>query len=163
MLYSATLTNKVNEQEARYKKTTEVYPNDCRAYNNLATIALQAGDAATAENYIGKASDANGLAEVLGNLHLAQGNYALAEQDFKKVNSNSAALAQILNKNYSAAEKTLNNVKNADAMTDYLKAVLNARQGNKGAAKNALAAALAKDPSLASYAAKDLELSDLSK
>ena len=197
MLYSATLTNKVNEQEARYKKTTEVYPNDCRAYNNLATIeyargnyaaaknyaqkalsvnpksaeananlgliALQAGDAATAENYIAKAADANGLAEVLGNLHLAQGNYALAEQDFNKVNSNSAALAQILNKNYSAAEKTLNNVKNADAMTDYLKAVLNARQGNKGAAKNALAAALAKDPSLASYAAKDLELAGISK
>jgi len=94
---------------------------------------------------------------------LAQGNYALAEQDFNKVNSNSAALAQILNKNYSAAEKTLNNVKNADAMTDYLKAVLNARQGNKGAAKNALAAALAKDPSLASYAAKDLELAGISK
>jgi len=54
-------------------------------------------------------------------------------------------------------------VKNADAMTDYLKAVLNARQGNKGAAKNALAAALAKDPSLASYAAKDLELAGISK
>lgn len=197
MLYSATLTNKVNEQEARYKKTTEVYPNDCRAYNNLATIeyargnyaaakkyaekalainpksaeananigliALQAGDVATAENYIAKSADANGLAEVLGNLHLAQGNYALAEQDFAKVNSNSAALAQILNKNYNAAEKTLNNVKNADAMTDYLKAVLNARQGNKGAATKALAAALAKDPSLASYAAKDLELAGISK
>ena len=131
--------------------------------DSLGLIALQAGDAATAENYIAKAADANGLAEVLGNLHLAQGNYALAEQDFNKVNSNSAALAQILNKNYSAAEKTLNNVKNADAMTDYLKAVLNARQGNKGAAKNALAAALAKDPSLASYAAKDPELAGISK
>lgn len=197
MLYAATLTEKTGEQEARYKRTTEVYPNDCRAYNNLATIeygrgnyadakayaqkalainpksaeananigliALQAGDVATAENYIAKSADANGLAEVLGNLHLAQGNYALAEQDFAKVYSNSAALAQILNKNYNAAEKTLNNVKNADAMTEYLKAILNVRQGNKGAATKALAAALAKDPSLKAYAAKDIELAGIGK
>lgn len=197
LLYSATLTDNVSEQESRYKTTTEVYPNDCRAFNNLAAIeyakgnysaaknyinkaqainpnnaetnanfgliALQAGDTKTAENYIAKAANANGLAEVLGNLHLAQGNYALAEQDFANVNSNSAALAQILNKNYSAAANTLKNVKNADAMTDYLTAILNARQGNSGAAATALRSAIAKDPSLASYAANDLELAKVSK
>lgn len=197
LLYSATLTDNVSEQESRYKTTTEVYPNDCRAFNNLAAIeyakgnysaaknyinkaqainpnnaetnanfgliALQAGDTKTAENYIAKAAEANGLAEVLGNLHLAQGNYALAEQDFANVNSNSAALAQILNKNYSAAANTLKNVKNADAMTDYLTAILNARQGNSGAAATALRSAIAKDPSLASYAANDLELAKVSK
>ena len=197
MLYSATLTDNAAEQEARYKKTIEVYPNDCRAYNNVAAleyakgnyseakkyaqkalsidpknseananlglIALQAGDTQTAESYIAKASEANGLAEVLGNLHLAQGKYTLAEQDFGKVNSNSAALAQIVNKNYSAAANTLNNVKNADAMTEYLKAILNARQGNNGAAQTALRNAIAKDPSLAAYAAKDLELAGINK
>lgn len=197
MLYSATLTENAAEQENRYKKTTEIYPNDARAYNNIAAmeyakgnyaeakkyaqkalsidpksseananlglIALQAGDTKTAETYIAKASTAEGLAEVLGNLHLAQGNYALAEQDFAKVNSNSAALSQILNKNYSAAAKTLANVKNADAMTDYLTAILNARQGNSGAATAALRSAIAKDPTLASYAANDLELSKINK
>ena len=197
MLYSATLTENAAEQENRYKKTTEIYPNDARAYNNIAAmeyakgnyaeakkyaqkalsidpksseananlglIALQAGDTKTAETYIAKASTAEGLAEVLGNLHLAQGNYALAEQDFAKVNSNSAALSQILNKNYSAAAKTLANVKNADAMTDYLTAILNARQGNSGAATAALRSAIAKDPTLASYASNDLELSKINK
>lgn len=197
MLYSATLTENAAEQENRYKKTTEIYPKDARAYNNIAAleyakgnyaeakkyaqkalsidpksseananlglIALQAGDTKTAETYIAKASTAEGLAEVLGNLHLAQGNYALAEQDFAKVNSNSAALSQILNKNYSAAAKTLANVKNADAMTDYLTAILNARQGNSGAATAALRSAIAKDPTLASYAANDLELSKINK
>lgn len=197
LLYAATLTDNAAEQEAIYKTATQVYPNDCRAYNNVATIeyakgnyaeaknwlqkalavdsknnetnanlgliALQEGDIAAAEIHIAKASTANGLAEVVGNLHLAQGNYAQAESCFGKVKSNSAALAQILNKNYSAAEKTLGGIKNADAMTEYLKAVLNARQGNNGAATTALRNAIAKDPNLAEYAAADLELSKISK
>ena len=197
LLYAATLTDNIDEQEQIYKTTTQVYPNDCRAYNNVAVIeyakgnydeaknyiakaqaidpnndeananlgliALQAGDVKTAETYISKASNANGLAEVLGNLHLAQGNYAQAEQNFAKVNSNSAALAQILNKNYSAASSTLSNIKNPDGMTDYLKAILYARQGNNSEAATALRSAVSKDPSLAQYAANDLELANVSK
>ena len=100
---------------------------------------------------------------MVGNLHLAQGNYAQAEQDFAKVNSNSAALAQILNKNYSAATNTLANIKNGDAMTDYLRAILLARQGNNAEAATALRSAVAKDASLAQYAANDLELANVSK
>ena len=100
---------------------------------------------------------------MLGNLHLAQGKYAQAEQDFGKLATNSAALAQLLNKNYQAAAQTLANVKNADATTDYLKAIVNARTGNNSAAAQALAAAVAKDPTLAAYAAKDLELINVQK
>ena len=124
---------------------------------NLGLLALQQGDVKTAENYIGQAGNANGLAETLGNLHLAQGNYALAEQDFNGVNSNSAALAQILNKNYAKATQTLKNVKNADGMTDYLQAIVNARQGNADAAQSFLRSAIQKDPSLKAYADNDLE------
>ena len=124
---------------------------------NLGLLALQQGDVKTAENYIGQAGNANGLAETLGNLHLAQGNYALAEQDFNGVNSNSAALAQILNKNYAKATQTLKNVKNADGMTDYLQAIVNARQGNADAAQSFLRSAIQKDPSLKVYADNDLE------
>ena len=124
---------------------------------NLGLLALQQGDIKTAENYIGQAGNANGLAETLGNLHLAQGNYALAEQDFNGVNSNSAALAQILSKNYAKATQTLKNVKNADGMTDYLQAIVNARQGNADAAQSFLRSAIQKDPSLKAYADNDLE------
>ena len=74
---------------------------------NLGLLALKNGDIAAAENLIAGATDANGLQEVLGNLNLAKGNYAQAEQDFKDVYSNSAALAQILNKNYASAAVTL--------------------------------------------------------
>ena len=124
---------------------------------NQGLLALQRGDIKAAENYIGQAGNAAGLAEALGNLHLAQGNYALAEQDFNGVNSNSAALAQILNKNYAKAAQTLKNVEKADGMTDYLQAIVNVRQGNTDAAQSFLRSAIQKDPSLKAYADNDLE------
>ena len=197
ILYAATLTKDANEQEAIYKKAIEVYPNDARAYNNVAAIeyakgnysaaqeyarkalavdsksgeanvnlgliALKDGDVKTAETLIAKGGNAKGVNEALGNLHLAQGNYAQAERDFAGVNSNAAALAQILNSNYAAAAQTLDKVEKKDATTDYLKAVLNARQGNTNEAASALRSALAKDPSLASYANNDLELVKVAK
>lgn len=138
--------------------------SNCKEANaNLGLIALANGDLNTAEGLIAKAADANGIAEVLGNLNLAKGNYAQAEYDMRKVKSNSAALAQILNKNYNAAIQTLNNVPNANGTTEYLKAIVYARQGNNSAAATALKNAIAKDPSLASYAANDLELTKVSK
>lgn len=136
---------------------------NAEANANMGLLALQQGDAKTAENYISRAAGANNLAEALGNLHLAQGNYALAQQDFAGVNSNSAALAQLLNKDYARATQTLANVKNPDAMTDYLNAIVNARQGNNDAAASYLRSAIQKDPKLAQYAANDLELSKVSK
>ena len=198
LLYAATLYNGDQEKaENAYKKAAEIYPNDARAFNNIALmeyrkgnyseaaswlakaaqkgtvipeananlglLALQKGDLQQAETLIAKATGANGLNEVLGNLHLAQGKYAQAEQDFGKLATNSAALAQLLNKNYAAAATTLSNVKNADATTDYLKAIVNARQGNNSAAATALAAAIAKDSSLRAYAQKDLELVNVQK
>ncbi|MBQ9357385.1 MAG: tetratricopeptide repeat protein [Prevotella sp.] len=192
LLYAATLTSDQNQAEEIYKKAAEIYPNDARAFNNVALIeyakgnyseaanwlqraaakssdlpeinanlgllALQQGDINGAETLISRATNANGLNEVLGNLHLAQGKYAQAEQDFAGLQTNSAALAQIMNRNYQAAAQTLRGVRNADAITDYLTAIVNARTGNNAAAAQALAAAVAKDPSLATYAAKDLEL-----
>ena len=197
LLYAATLTEDNNSKEDIYKLTTEVYPNDARAYNNIATIefakgnldaakkyveqaqkvsaqlpeaaanlgmlALANGDLQAAENYISQATGANGLSEILGNLNLAKGNYAQAEQDFGEVYSNSAALAQILNKNYASAAVTLKYIKNPDATTDYLKAILSARMGNTSDASAALRAAIAKDASYAKYAANDLELQKVAK
>jgi Flp pilus assembly protein TadD len=140
------------------QKAQSLQANLPEAKANLGMIALQAGDLKTAEQYIASATGANGLQEVLGNLHLAQGNYAQAEQDFADIYSNSAALAQIMNKNYASAAVTLKYVKNPDAVTEYLKSVLSARMGNSSDAAEALKSALAKDPSLSRYAEHDLEL-----
>ena len=145
------------------QKAQSLSANLPEAQANLGMLALKAGDVKTAEQYIAAATGANGLSEVLGNLHLAQGNYAQAEQDFADIYSNSAALAQILNKNYASAAVTLKYVKNADAVTEYLKSILSARMGNLDDAAESLRKALAKDPSMAKYAANDLELTKVKK
>lgn len=193
LIYAAIIAPTTSEKENILKTTTKLYPNDARSYNNLAVLAiqegrqeearaylqqaqqlpeananlglmaLQAGDTETAEKYISQSAGAYGLASILGNLHLAQGNYALAQKDFGYTPSNSAALAQLLNKDYARALQTLKNVKEKDGMTDYLMAIVNARQGNNEAAATSLRSALQKDPSLKSYADKDLELKNISK
>lgn len=125
---------------------------------NLGLLALQQGNLDEAENYIARGSAANGVNEIIGNLHLAQGKYAQAQQDFGSLKTNSAALAQLLNKDYAAATNTLKEVANPDGTTAYLMAIVAARIGNKSDAAGALEQALKLDPSLRGYANKDLEL-----
>ena len=192
LLYSATLDETPAKQEEIYKKTVEAYPNDYRAYNNLAALALAKGDKQAAQQYaakaaqlgsdtpeaqanlglislingnvqdaeraISKGANSENVKVALGALNIAKGNYAQAESDFGKTASNTAALAQILNKNYAAAAKTLDKVENPNAMTDYLHAIAAARRGNKFAAASYLKEALQKDASLKEYADNDLEL-----
>ena len=188
LLYGATLTKDTNEQKKYFEAAAKQYPNDYRAYNGLAQVAYAQGDLAAAKSALQKAGDkteANANAaliaiaegnldqaeallgkaltaanynEVLGNLQIARGNWSQAAQALKGVNSNSAALAQILTKDYAAAKRTLDAVAAPDAMTAYLQAVAAARTGDTAAAKSALKTAVQKDASLADYAAKDLAL-----
>ena len=65
---------------------------------------------------------------------------------------------QILNKNYSAAQKILNNV-TPDATTYYLKAVVGARTNNEAEVTTNLRKAISLDPNMAAQAASDLEFS----
>jgi hypothetical protein len=85
----------------------------------------------------------------------------LAEQDFGETASNGAALAQILNKNYTKAEQTLGKIENKNAMTDYLRAILYARKGNNGVAGTFVRSAIKKDVSLEPYAEYDIELKNV--
>ncbi len=124
---------------------------------NLGLIALKNGDIAAAETYLAQGSGADTFKEVMGNLNIAKGNYTQAAADLANTNTNSAALAQILAKDYARAKNTLANIKNTDATTDYLKAVLAARTGDATTLANSLKSAIAKDSSLADRAAKDLE------
>lgn len=174
-----------------YETTIKHYPNDYRAYNNLAQIAIMEGNSTTSQNWLqkalnvnskapeananmailalkngntdkaetlmGQASGSNTFNEILGNLNIAKGNYSQAQLNLAQTQSNSAALAQILNKDYANAKKTLSAIKTPDAITSYLKAVLAARTSDAGALKSNLKAAIAGDSSLKEHAAKDLE------
>ena len=191
LLYAATLTQDKARQEAIYKKTTELYPSDYRAYNNLGMMAYAANDKAAAENYfkqaasknanapevntnlglcelvkgnvanaetyLSKSTGANTANEALGNLYIKQGQYDKAVAAFGDTKTNSAALAQILAKDYNKAKNTLNAVKNADAYTDYLMAVVGARTNNADLVKSSMEKVAQKDATLAAKAADDRE------
>ena len=157
--------NKGNNDTAKdyINKVFNVLGNAPEANANLGMMALQEGNVASAETYIAKATNANGLNNVLGALNIAKGNYAEAAKNLANAESNLAGLAELLNKNYATAEVILQGVKNKDAMTSYLQALTAARQGRTNIASNFLKEALKLDPSLASYAANDLELLNVSK
>ena len=124
---------------------------------NLGLVALAKGDKNAADAYLGKAAGAKELGETLGNLYIAQGQYERAVNSFGDAKTNSAALAQILAKDYNKAKNTLANIEKPDAYTDYLMAVLGARTNNQSMLTSSLKNAVAKDSSLAKKAATDLE------
>lgn len=196
ILYHATHCKSIDQKEEAYKKCAQLYPNDYRAYNNVAAMefakgnldatrswvkralavnpnageaqsnlalaALKQGKLQEAEGYMAKAGNSNDLNRVQGAVNFVKGNYKKAAVDYKDVNNNMAALAQIMAKDYSAARATFNQIgENGDALTNYLHAVLSARVGNKFAAKSNLNDAIEKDPSLKQYAEDDLEFANI--
>jgi len=191
LLYAATKVKATADKEKIYKTTTEIYPKDYRAFNNLANLAYQDGDMEAAASYLAKAAGINAAApevnnnlglmamlngekekaeaylakssgaeklnEALGNLYIAQGQYDRAVSSFKEAKTNSAALAQIMSKDYNKAKSTLEAVTNPDAYTNYLKAVVGARTNNASMVVSNLAKAVKEDASLAQKAMKDAE------
>jgi hypothetical protein len=129
---------------------------------NLALIALSKGDKAKAQQLLGDASGVPELPEALGLLYLKQGEYVKAVNSFGGIKSDNAALAQILTKDYSKAQQTLNAVEHPTAITDYLKAVVAARTNNSASVFSNLKAAFNKKESLKVDASKDLEFAKYS-
>ncbi len=131
-------------------------PSAAEPNTNLGLIALKDGNVRDAEVYLAKGAASANTNEALGNLYIAQGKYNLAAQNLEGVSTNSAALAQILAKDYVSAKKTLDSIKNADAMTSYLKAVLAARTNDAAGVAANLEKAKALDPSFAEKAAGNI-------
>ena len=192
LIYGANmLVEDATTRKQWYENIIKLHPNDYRAYNNLAQMAIMENnnsaaqnwlqkaqainakapetnanlailaikntDIANAETCMGKASGSDTFNEILGNLNIAKGNYTQAQQNLSKTNTNSAALAQILCKDYAKAQATLSAIKSPDAITSYLKAILAARTSDTGALKTNLKAAITSDASLKDRAANDLE------
>lgn len=126
---------------------------------NMGLLALADNNVAKAEQLIGSSSNANTAGEALGLLYLKKGDYARAAQAFGNTKSNNAALAQLLTKNYSQAEQTLNAVSNKNATTSYLKALVAARTNDASGVASALTEAFRADPSLRQRAVSDIEFS----
>lgn len=145
-----------DKAENFFKKAASI-ENAPEVNNNLGLIALTKGDKAAAESFLGKAAGSKDVNEALGNLYVAQGQYERAVNAFGDVKTNSAALAQILAKDYNKAKNTLSAIAAPDAYTDYLMAVLGARTNNTSMVTSSLKNAIVKNPALAKKAASDLE------
>ncbi|MGL5261157.1 MAG: tetratricopeptide repeat protein, partial [Bacteroides sp.] len=146
----------LSKAESFFKKASSIESTP-EVNTNLGLISLAKGKKDVAESYLGKGAGAKALGEAMGNLYIAQGEYDKAVSSFGDIHTNSAALAQILAKDYNKAKSTLANIKNPDAYTDYLSAVLGARTNNSNMVLTNLKKAIQKEPSLAKKAAADLE------
>ena len=143
--------------EKYFKQAASKNANAPEVNTNLGLIELSKGNVANAETYLAKATGANTANEALGNLYIKQGQYDKAVAAFGDTKTNSAALAQILAKDYNKAKNTLSAVKNPDAYTDYLMAIVGARTNNADLVKTSMAKVAQKDAALAAKAANDRE------
>ncbi len=142
---------------ASFKKAARLDGNAPESQMNQGLVALVNNDLRAANNSFGKAAGLNDLNPALGLLYLKQGDVKAAVKAFGDDKSNNAALAQILNKDYSKAKSTLAAINAPDATTYYLMAVLGARTGNEQMVTSNLRQAVKLDKNMASQAANDLE------
>ena len=133
LLYAATLTNDNARKEAIFNKTTQLYPNDYRAYNNLGELAYAAGDVAKAASYFKQAAAKNANA--------AEANANLG-------------LCELVNDNVAAAEAYLGKATGADAVNEAL-GNLYIKQGQYQRAVNAFGDAKTNSAAQAQILAKD--------
>ena len=138
-------------------KAKNVKSNAPEVNTNQALMALREGNLDRAESLLAQGFGANTYNEVLGSYNLAKGNYQQAAQNLAGAKTNTAALAQILARDYASARQTLSGVKNADATTSYLQAILAARTSDASGVVNNLRQAVEKDASLKERAKNDLE------
>jgi len=150
--------NNIAEARRCYAKALAIQPNDPDVNYNAGVAAMADGDLAKAEEYLGKAAGTKAdLDAALGTLYTQKGDYAAAKKAYGSKATNNAAVQQILDEDYAAASRTLNNVKEPNATTAYLKAVVGARTNDKAAVLANLKSAIAQDAALKARAAEDIE------
>lgn len=192
ILFTATLTDDLNEKLRLYKESARLYPNDYRTHNNfgavlymqnkmseakaefekannteenaislnnLAAIAGTSGDRDKAKALIAGANGAGNEADYNeGILDIQDGMYDSAISNFGSEATYNKALAQLLNKDVTAAVNTLN--ASADKETArgyYLKAIAGARKDNLTDIVDNLKKAFATDTSYKKMASEDRE------
>lgn len=148
----------VSEAETLFKKALALDPNSPDANYNLGLVSLTKGNPADAQAYFGKATGTTGnLNAALGTSYIMQGDYVKAQSTMTDVNSNNAALAQILRSDYNAARRTLAAVASPNAMTAYLGAIIGARTNDRDAVYSNLRTAIQRNRTFAKKALTDLE------
>ncbi len=142
---------------ANFNKAANLAPQSREVKMNQGLIAMANRDYATANRLFGNAAGLSELNDARGLYLLKSGNTADAAKAFAGSKTNNAALAQLLNMDYSAAQRTLSAIATPDATTYYLSAVLGARTNNSQMVSENLRKAINLDRTLAAKALNDLE------
>ncbi len=148
----------VAEARRCYSKALEIEPANPDVNYNAAIAAMADGDLDKAEEYLGKAAGTDAdLNAAMGTLYTLKGDYNNAKKAYGSSATNNAAVQQILDQDYAAARQTLANVKEPNATTAYLSAVVGARTNDREAVYSNLRTAIERDAAMKDKAAKDVE------
>jgi Flp pilus assembly protein TadD len=142
--------------ETNFKKALSLNASAPEVNTNMGLLCLAQGKPADAQTYFAKGGQSKENQEALGNLYIAQGQYQRAATALKGSNTNAEALALYLNKDLAGAKKVIAAVKNADANTAYIAAVIAAKEKDVAAATQNLKKAISLDPSMKAKAQKDM-------
>ncbi|MDR1543200.1 MAG: hypothetical protein LBS50_02070 [Prevotellaceae bacterium] len=147
--------------DRNFTKVLDLDKNNPILNYNKAAVLVAKGDLENAETYIGRAGG------VGDELNLANGAVAIVKGDYKKAVStygsaitNNAALAKILNNDYSGARKILDDIKNPTAKTYYLKSIVAARTNDSKVLLENVANTLKADKSYKDKFLKDMEFKE---
>ena len=143
-----------------FAKAKKLDPSSKEVDMNLGLCDLLNGNYSKANELLGAAAGVPEASDALGVYYLTQGEVAKANNAFGNAKTNNAALAKILSKDYSAATSVLNAVKNPDAMTYYLAAIVAARTNNESGVMSNLRKAISMDSSLLQQAQQNLEFAN---
>ena len=146
--------------KANFEHASRLNPQAKEPRMNLGLIAMMDGDMNKAQELIGAAAGVPEAGDALGVYYLSQGDVQKANTAFGTAKTNNAALAQLLNKDYTSARSTLAAITNPDATTYYLTAILGARTGSQNMVITNLRQAIRLDSSLLQRAQRDLEFAN---
>ncbi len=155
--------NKFEDAQASFARADELSDGDKAVKNNMGVLAVKQGDLVKGFEYFEVAQGAGPEVKYnMGTVKVKEGDYPTAVEMFGSNKTFNAALAKLLAGDVDGALSVANEVEEADASVDYLKAVIGARQKNLDMIITNLKSAIDKDAAFKERAAKDLEFSDFS-
>ncbi|HAW52225.1 MAG TPA: hypothetical protein DCX54_07860 [Flavobacteriales bacterium] len=157
--YVYILQGKLNEAKAEFEKAASMNVNNAAVNNNLGVVARQSGNIEGAIEYYESAEGtAPEVGENLGLVYVKKGDYEKANQYYGSTKSFNASLAKLLGGDIDASAKMLGEISDKDeAYSNYLKAIIEARNNNQDAMLKSLKAAIAKEGSYKAKAKEDIE------
>ncbi len=149
----------LEEAKEMLDNANEIKDDSYQVYNNYGVYYAMSGDWKMAEESFNKSRDLGGDVDYnMGMVNIHNGDYAEAVTNLSAYSCDfNLGLAQLLNKEYSAAQKTFKCVDPQDATANYLLAITAARQDDKAGTLDYLGKAFKADDSLKTKAAYDRE------